>query len=504
MKTAVAWPVSDRKRYGMRTLIGLLGSILFLIFISTAVYAKQTFGPPAHEDTYDCSKVQWLQKDHKYLGFSHKSKHQYFFRGKWLQPACEAADCFNPNWDPDCDDQSCFTQDWDIEVSGKYDEQTDRFSENVKMTGNIPTKGGGFVKIYREFLVSGKMSLDPWIFPTLAVSDFTSQCTLDRWTNSYGTADQPHHYYEIPPIFFSRCAFTAEERGALGKEKPVPLTCTDSQIKAKPTVVFPTPNQNFNDYKDAYAEVKMPCLPPMPDSTANGFNYILEEKIVEQGGAQYWLPFCNPCRIDMVPSQYNYVSRGLKKLNLERAGDYRIKFNQQVQTQANLLAGDYTDWIYFSARPLISSKLDRTKTQKVSAGALQSATAPAVIVNNIRVNPQRPKAGQVFEIWIDFFNKGKGPTKATQKYYATCTPQNGGPPVWNPGPHPLEHIIPPNQSVQVVFKGSIKDSGNYVLAIKPDPMASDVTFAKMITFTVDPPLSPQLKVKPKSGVMQKP
>lgn len=137
------------------------------------------------------------------------------------------------------------------------------------------------------------------------------------------------------------------------------------------------------------------------------------------------------------------------------------------------------------------------------AGALQSATAPAVIVNNIRVNPQRPKAGQVFEVWIDFFNKGKGPTKAGQKYYATCTPQNGGPPVWNPGPHPLEQIISPNQSVQVVFKGSIKDPGNYVLAIKPDPMASDVMFAKMITFTVDPLLNPQLKINPKPSVMQK-
>ena len=491
MKTAVSWSVSDRRKYGMRALVYLLGSLLFLIFISAAAYAKQTFGPPAHEDPYDCTKVQWLQKDHKYVGFPHKSEHQYFFRGKWLQPACDA------------EGDSCFTQHWDVEVQGLYNEETDRFNENVTITGNIATHGGGFINIQRRFLVDGKMSLDPWIFPTHAVSDFTSKCTLDRWKNSQGTVDQPHPYFEIPPIFFSRCAFTAEERGALGKEKPVPLTCTDNQIKAKPTVVFPTPNQNFNDYKDAYAEVKMPCLPPMPDSTANGFNYILEEKIVEIDGSESWLPFCNPCRIAMVPSQYNYVSKGLKKLNLERPGHYRIKVNQQVQTQATLLAGDYTDWIYFSARPLISSTLDRTKTQKISSSALRSATAPAVIVNNIRVNPQRPKAGQVFEIWIDFFNKGKGPTKAVQKYYATCTPQNGGPPVWNPGPHPVEQIIQPNQSVQVIFKGSIKDPGTYVLAVKPDPMASDVTFAKIMTFTVDPPVSPQLKIKPKPGVMQK-
>lgn len=490
METKVVRSISDREKYGMRTLVCLLGSILFLIFIATAVYAKQTFGPPANEEPYDCTKVQWLQKDHKYVGFPHKSEHQYFFRGKWRQLACDA------------EGRNCFYQPWDVEVKGYYREETDRFHEYVKIH-NKPKPGCDETYIDREFVVDGKMSLDPWIFPTHAVSDFTSKCRQDRWTNCQGSVDKANQDYEIPPFFFSRCAFTAEERGALGKEKPVPLTCTESQIKEKPTVVFPTPNQNFNDYKDAYAEVKMPCLPPMPDSTANGFNYILEEKIVEQDGAQHWLPFCNPCRIDMVPSQYNYVSRGLKKLNLERAGDYRIKFNQQVQTQANLLAGDYTAWIYFSAKPLISSKLDRTKTQKVSAGALQSATAPAVIVNNIRVNPQRPKAGQVFEIWIDFFNKGKGSTKSTQKYYATCTPQNGGPPVWNPGPHPLEQIIPPNQSVQVVFKGSIKDPGNYVLAIKPDPMASDVTFAKMITFTVDPPLNPQIKIKPKPGVMQK-
>ena len=491
MNTAVAWPVSDRRRYGMRTLICILGSILFLIFISTAVSAKQTFGPPAYEDTYDCTKVQWLQKDHKYVGFPFKSEHQYFFRGKWLQPAC------------DPEGKSCFTQHWDVEVKGLYNEETDVFNESVTITGNIGTHGGGSINIYRMFLVDGKISLDPWIFPTHALSEITSRCTIDRWTSPQGSADYPRVYREDPPIFFSRCAFTAEERGALGKEKPVPMTCTDSQIKAKPTVLFPTPNQNFNDYKDAYAEVKMPCLPPKPESSQNGFNYMLEEKIVENDGSEYWLPFCTHCGIEMVPSQYNYVSRGLKKLNLEQAGDYRIKFNHQVRTEATVLAGDYTDWIYFSARPLISSNLDRTKTQKVSAGALQSTTAPAVIVNNIRLNPQRPKAGQVFEVWIDFFNKGKGPTKATQKYYATCKPQNGGPPVWNPGPHPLEPIIPPNQSVQVVFKGSIKDPGNYVLAIKPDPMASDVTFAKMITFTVDPPLSPQLKVKPKPGVMQK-
>ncbi len=292
------------------------------------------------------------------------------------------------------------------------------------------------------------MNLDPWLFPMLAVSDFTSQCTLDRWTNSYGTADQPHLYYEIPPIFFSRCAFTAEERGVLGKEKPVPLTCTGSQIKAKPMVVFPTPNQNFTNYKDAYAEVKMDYLPSKPESDQNGFNYILEEKIVEQDGAQHWLPFCNPCQIDMVPRQYNYVSKGLKKLNLERAGHYRIKFNHYLTTEATVVGGDWTDWICFSAKPLISSKLDRTKTQKVSTGALQSATAPAVIVNDIRVNPQRPKAGQVFEIWIDFFNKGKGPTKAGQKYYATCTPQKGGPPVWNPGPHPVELPYYPYRKVK--------------------------------------------------------
>jgi hypothetical protein len=122
-----------------------------------------------------------------------------------------------------------------------------------------------------------------------------------------------------------------------------------------------------------------------------------------------------------------------------------------VQTEANLLAGDYTDWIYFSARP--GSALDRTKTQKISPSALQSAIAPAVIVNNIRINPARPKAGQVFDIYIDFFNKGKGPTKTSQKYYATCTPHNGGPPLWNPSPHPVEKIIQPNQSLRVIMKG---------------------------------------------------
>jgi len=376
MKTTVAWSVSGRRKYGMRALVYLLGSILFLIFVSAATYAKQTFGPPAHEDLYDCTKVQWLQKDHKYVGFPFKSKHSYFFRGKWPQPACAVADCFNPNWDPECsNNQSCFTQHWDIEVKGLYNEETDRFNENVTIKGNIPTHGGGFIGVERRFIVDGKMSLDPWLFPTHALSEITSRCTIDRWTSPQGSADQPRVYREDPPIFFSRCAFTAEERGALGKEKPVPLTCTDSQIKAKPKVVAPVPNQRFGDFEDAYAAVEMPCLPPMPDSAANGFNYILEEKIVENDGAQYWLPFCNPCSIKMDPSKYHYVSKGLKKLNLERAGDYRIKFNQQVQTQANLLAGDYTDWIYFSAKPLISSKLDRTKTQKVSAGALQSATA---------------------------------------------------------------------------------------------------------------------------------
>jgi hypothetical protein len=37
-----------------------------------------------------------------------------------------------------------------------------------------------------------------------------------------------------------------------------------------------------------------------------------------------------------------------------------------------------------------------------------------------------------------------------------------------------------------------------VLAVKPDPMASDVTFAKLITFTVESIMG----IKPKPGMMQ--
>jgi hypothetical protein len=348
MKKTTAWSVSGMDWYGLRIFAGLFSLTLILLFYIPTVHARQTFHIDNETDYY-CSDVQWSEKSHEYVGFKTKATHKYLFRGTWPQLVCEAGSGSN-----------CWYRNWAIEVSGIYNEETDIFSENVSFRL-------GTWKI--EFLTNGQSTLDPWLAPTWAISDFTAQCIRNELNGaSVGVVPYP----EIPPIFFTRCVFSATERSALEKEEPVTASCTENQIKAKPTVVTPTPSQFFGDYNDAYVAVEMPCLPLNPDSSENGFHYILEEKIVEKNGDEYWLPMCNPCSIEMDPSEYHYVTKGLKKLTLERAGKYRIKLNQQVRTGTNLVASDYTDWINFSAGFGMPAVAQQGKT------AIQIHTPPSV------------------------------------------------------------------------------------------------------------------------------
>jgi hypothetical protein len=359
--------------------ICLLGLLLFLSLAPATTYGAV---PPTaliygYNDPYDPYIVNWSVKTHQFTWPKHKSLHTYHFQGLWKQPFSYPYYGKLDIW---------------MDVTGSYDMATKRFTEEAVFKSVYTTGLTGVREI--KLSSSGSHPLDPWLIIVSPLSDIKTNCTVDRLTGDDGQVYSNKQPYAEPPMLISRWAFTQAEREFLWKEDPAPPTCTDDQLRQPPTVVIPTPNQFISNYKSATLAVEMPCRPPS-QSSANRFNYVLE-KLSDLNGTEGWLPICDPCMTPMMSNQYTNVTKGLRNLNLEHHGRYRIKVNQQVQTEANVIAVASTDWIYFSTAfgtAQIGNVAEiKTVGQNLGNSPKPVLVAPEKMVSQMPTAPAQPVA----------------------------------------------------------------------------------------------------------------